>query len=105
MLFLIFGLITIAWSIFLYFFLPDSPSSASFLTPSEREFASLRPKKFQRTTQTKKWDRDQFIETMKDIKAWWFFFFSFVICVPNGGTTSVRPINPTDCVLFILTLQ
>ncbi|RSL95380.1 hypothetical protein CEP52_012069 [Fusarium oligoseptatum] len=66
MLFLIFGLITIAWSIFLYFFLPDSPSGATFLTPSEREFASLRPKKFQRTTQTKKWDRDQFIETMKD---------------------------------------
>ncbi|KAL6355617.1 hypothetical protein LRP88_11220 [Fusarium phalaenopsidis] len=92
MLFLIFGLITIAWSIFLYFFLPDSPSNATFLTPSEREFASLRPKKFQRTTQTKKWDRDQFIETMKDVKAWWFFFFSFVICVPNGGTTSFSTI-------------
>ncbi|KAF4470370.1 hypothetical protein FALBO_2729 [Fusarium albosuccineum] len=88
MLFLIFGLITIAWSVFLYFYLPDSPATARFLTPSEREFAALRPKKFQRTTQTKKWDRGQFIETMKDVKAWWFFLFSFIICVPNGGTTS-----------------
>ncbi|KAF0639427.1 hypothetical protein FPSE5266_08048 [Fusarium pseudograminearum] len=92
MLFLIFGLITIAWSVLTFFMLPDSPSTAKFLTTSEREFASLRPKKFQRTTQTKKWDRGQFIETMTDVKAWWFFFFSFVICVPNGGTTSFSTI-------------
>ncbi|KAL2866586.1 major facilitator superfamily domain-containing protein [Aspergillus lucknowensis] len=88
MLFVIFGLITVAWSILLWFFLPDSPSDARFLNPTEREFASLRPKKFQHTTQTKKWIRPQFIETWKDVKTWWFLLFSFVICVPNGGTTS-----------------
>ncbi|KAL2852395.1 major facilitator superfamily domain-containing protein [Aspergillus pseudoustus] len=88
MLFVIFGLITVAWSVLLWFFLPDSPSNARFLTPTEREFASLRPKKFQHTTQTKHWDRGQFIETWKDFKSWWFLLFSFVICVPNGGTTS-----------------
>ncbi|CBF81557.1 uncharacterized protein ANIA_10720 [Aspergillus nidulans FGSC A4] len=92
MLFLIFGLITVAWSVFLWFFLPDDPSTARFLNPTEREFASLRPKKFQRTTQTKKWDKCQFIETMKDVKTWWFLLFSFVICVPNGGTTSLNTI-------------
>ncbi|KAF4953956.1 hypothetical protein FGADI_5605 [Fusarium gaditjirri] len=92
MLFLIFGLITIAWSVLTFFFLPDSPVTAGFLSTSEREFAALRPKKFQRTTQTKKWDREQFIETMKDVKAWWFFFFSFIICIPNGGTTSFSTI-------------
>lgn len=89
MLFIIFGLITIAWSFVLYFCLPDSPATAKFLTPPEREFTSLRPKKFQRTTQTKKWDRSQFMETLRDVKTWWFFIFSFVICIPNGGTTSV----------------
>ncbi|KAF5599012.1 DAL5-Allantoate ureidosuccinate permease [Fusarium pseudoanthophilum] len=92
MLFLIFGLITIAWSVLTFFFLPDSPATAGFLSTSEREFAALRPKKFQRTTQTKKWDRGQFIETMKDVKSWWFFFFSFIICIPNGGTTSFSTI-------------
>src|SRR5699024_4308398 len=90
MLFVIFGLITVAWSILLWFYLPDAPSNARFLTPTEREFASLRPKKFQHTTQTKKWDRGQFIETWKDVKTWWLLIFSFIICVPNGGTTSVR---------------
>ncbi|KAJ5085197.1 major facilitator superfamily domain-containing protein [Penicillium argentinense] len=91
-LFLIFGLISIAWSIVMFFYLPDSPAKAKFLTTSEREFASLRPKKFQKTTQTRKWDFVQFIEAMKDVKTWWFFFFSFVICVPNGGTTSFSTI-------------
>lgn len=80
-----------AWAVVLWFFLPDSPQNAHFLTPAEREFASLRPKKFQRTTQTKKWDKKQFLETMTDVKVWWFLLFSFVICVPNGGTTSVCP--------------
>ncbi|CAH0025176.1 unnamed protein product [Clonostachys rhizophaga] len=92
MLFLIFGLITIAWSVVMFFYLPDSPTKAKFLTPSEREFVSLRPKKFQRTTQTRKWDRGQFVECMKDVKSWWFFLFSFIICVPNGGTTSFSTI-------------
>ncbi|KAF7555492.1 hypothetical protein G7Z17_g2110 [Cylindrodendrum hubeiense] len=87
-LFLLFGLITVAWSVVAWFYLPDSPLTAKFLTPAEREFVALRPQKYQKTTQTKKWDRDQFIEALKDPKAWWFFFFSFVICVPNGGTTS-----------------
>ncbi|OJJ02776.1 hypothetical protein ASPVEDRAFT_131759 [Aspergillus versicolor CBS 583.65] len=92
MLFVIFGLITVAWSILLWFYLPDTPSNARFLTPTEREFASLRPKKFQHTTQTKKWDQGQFIETWKDVKTWWFLLFSFIICVPNGGTTSFNTI-------------
>lgn len=89
MLFLIFGLITVAWSVLLWFCLPDSPSTAHFLTPIERKIASLRPKKFQRTTQTKKWDRAQFKEAFMDLKTWWFVLFAFVISVPNGGLTSV----------------
>ncbi|KOS47689.1 hypothetical protein ACN38_g1366 [Penicillium nordicum] len=88
LLFLLFGLITVAWSIVTFFYLPDSPETASFLSASERKFAALRPYKFQRTTQTKSWDGRQFMESLKDIKSWWFFLFSFVICVPNGGTTS-----------------
>ncbi|KAF9890765.1 hypothetical protein FE257_005634 [Aspergillus nanangensis] len=87
-LFLVFGLVTVAWSFVLWFFLPDSPLNAGFLTPEEREYVSLRPKKFQRTTQTKKWDRTQFFEAITDFKTWWFFVFAFVTCVPNGGTTS-----------------
>ena len=89
MLFLIFGLATIAWSVVLWFYLPDSPSTASFLTPRERELAALRPKKSQHITQTKKYNFSQLKETLLDPQAWWFLIFVFEICIPNGGTTSV----------------
>lgn len=89
-LFLILGLVTTAWGILLFFLLPDSPSTARFLTHSQREFAALRPKKFSHTTQTKKLDRDQFIEALKDVKTWWVMCFMFVSSVPNGGISSVR---------------
>ncbi|KAH8687311.1 major facilitator superfamily domain-containing protein [Tricladium varicosporioides] len=87
-LFLVFGLITVAYGAILWVLLPDSPENARFLSAVERELASLRPKKFQHTSQTKKWSKEQFIETLKDPKSWWFLFFVFVISIPNGGTTS-----------------
>jgi len=88
-LFVTFGLITVAWSVVLWFLLPDSPLNARFLNELEREVASLRPKKFQHTTQTKNFNWSQAAEVLKDFQAWWFLLFSFVISVPNGGTTSV----------------
>ncbi len=88
-LFLILGLVTVAWGILLFFLMPDSPLTARFLTPSQREFASLRPKKFLHTTQTKKLDKTQIIEALKDVKTWWVMCFAFVACVPNGGISSV----------------
>ena len=84
---------TVAWSVVTFFYLPDSPQTAKFLSPAEREWAALRPYKYQKTIQTKSWDRHQFIESLADIKTWWFLLFSFVICVPNGGTTSVGTIS------------
>jgi ACS family allantoate permease-like MFS transporter len=40
--FLIFGPMTIAWGIFLFFFLPTSPMTAWFLTERERKIAVMR---------------------------------------------------------------
>ncbi|KAJ6142194.1 hypothetical protein N7497_011293 [Penicillium chrysogenum] len=84
LLFLLFGLITVAWSVVTFFYLPDSPQTARFLSASEREFAALLPKDYANQIL----GQGQFIEALKDVKSWWFFLFSFVICVPNGGTTS-----------------
>ncbi|KAJ2980994.1 hypothetical protein NQ176_g2309 [Zarea fungicola] len=49
-------------------------------------------KKFSHTTQTKKLDRDQFIEALKDVKTWWVMCFMFVSSVPNGGISSFQTI-------------
>lgn len=42
LIFLIFGPISIAWGVFLFFALPTSPMTAWFLTEREREVAVLR---------------------------------------------------------------
>jgi hypothetical protein len=34
--FLVFGALTVAWSIFIYFFLPDTPANARFLNKEDR---------------------------------------------------------------------
>ncbi|TVY82130.1 putative transporter [Lachnellula suecica] len=86
--FLVLGVLTVAWGMAIWFLLPDSPETAYFLTPSERTFAALRPRKFQRTSQLKKWSRKQFVETLKDLKSWWFFIFLIVTSIPAGGFTT-----------------
>jgi hypothetical protein len=73
----------------MWFLLPDSPETAYFLKPTERIFAALRPRKFQRTSQLKKWDGKQFVEAFKDPKSWWFFIFLIVTSIPAGGLTTV----------------
>ncbi|OJJ38114.1 hypothetical protein ASPWEDRAFT_104581 [Aspergillus wentii DTO 134E9] len=85
LMFLIFGLVTVVWAGVLWFFLPDGPMEARFLSRTEREYVALRPKMFQRTTQTKTWEGRQVVEAVGDVKVWWFCVFVFVICVPNGG--------------------
>ncbi|GES63211.1 MFS general substrate transporter [Aspergillus terreus] len=91
-LFILFGLLTVLWSIVLWFFLPDSPDDAYFLNEKERAFAALRPKKSQHTTQTKIWKQDQFLETLRDAKSWWFAVFMFNLMVPSGGVTAFSTI-------------
>ncbi|EAU32662.1 conserved hypothetical protein [Aspergillus terreus NIH2624] len=94
-LFILFGLLTVLWSTVLWFFLPDSPDDAYFLNEKERTFAALRPKKSQHTTQTKIWKQDQFVETLRDPKSWWFAAFMFNLMVPSGGVTAVcSPLQP-----------
>ncbi|GAB1218630.1 hypothetical protein ATERTT37_007893 [Aspergillus terreus] len=91
-LFILFGLLTVLWSTVLWFFLPDSPDDAYFLNEKERTFAALRPKKSQHTTQTKIWKQDQFVETLRDPKSWWFAVFMFNLMVPSGGVTAFSTI-------------
>lgn len=69
-LFTIFGLITCAWGVILYFTLPDSPSAASFLAPAEREVADLRPQKTQHSFKKNEWSKLQCIEALQDPKTW-----------------------------------
>ncbi|KAF7322485.1 hypothetical protein HMN09_00026900 [Mycena chlorophos] len=69
-LFMITGIITLITSILFWFFFPDSPTTARFLTTEERVLAVERIKVNQAGVENKHWKRSQFIATIKDPKIW-----------------------------------
>lgn len=87
--FIILGVATFLWAFVLLFFLPDSISTASFLTPEERQWAVDRvviagTGQMEKTT----WKWDQMIECLQDPKTWIIWSIALLCQIPNGGTQS-----------------
>jgi len=78
------GLITLVTSVLFWFFFPDSPTTAKFLTPEERILAVQRIKVNQTGVENKRWKRDQFIETLKDPKVWLLALFAAISNIVNS---------------------
>lgn len=90
-LYIIFGSATAIWGLIVLIFLPDTISSAKFLTLEEKECAEGRVSKAGTgiTMSIKnEWKGDQVIECLIDPKTWFCFFISLFTMIPNGGTTS-----------------
>jgi ACS family allantoate permease-like MFS transporter len=87
--YIIYGLITLFWAIALFLFLPDSPTSARFLTEREGQEASdrLRVNQTGLNDNSIKWE--QVWEALKDYKIWMLFFYQIANNIPNGGLTTV----------------
>ncbi|KAJ7910095.1 major facilitator superfamily domain-containing protein [Mycena leptocephala] len=92
--FYILGAITMAWSFVIFFFLPDSPASAGFLTPEMRVLAVQRVAANQLGIKNKKFKREQVIVAIKDIKIWILFASVFAAAIPNGVVRYVLPVIP-----------
>lgn len=89
-LFLILGAVTVAYSVFLWTLLPDSPTKARFLNTREKKLAVLR------TLEDKSSAMDendfqiyQVLEALKDPQAWLLVFYTFSVNICNGGITTV----------------
>ncbi len=85
--FIILGIATFLWAFVMFFVLPDSISSAKFLTEEERKFAADRVV-VAGTGQTEntQWQWDQFVECLIDPKTWFVFGLEILTQIPNGGT-------------------
>ncbi|KAE8393726.1 major facilitator superfamily domain-containing protein [Aspergillus alliaceus] len=85
--FIILGLATFLWGFVLLIFLPDSISTAAFLTPEEREYMAHRAI-IAGTGRTEKttWKWPQAIECLQDPKTWHLFAIAILTQIPNGGT-------------------
>ncbi|KAG5645599.1 hypothetical protein DXG03_005737 [Asterophora parasitica] len=69
------GLLTLVVAVLFWFFFPDSPVSARFLTADEKSKAVQRIKVNQAGVENKRWKRDQFIEAFTDPKTWLLALF------------------------------
>ncbi|KAJ3744969.1 major facilitator superfamily domain-containing protein [Lentinula detonsa] len=80
------GLITLVTSVCFWFWFPNSPTTAWFLTAEERVLAVQRIKVNQTGVENKHWKREQFIETLQDPKIWVMALFAAVANIPNSLT-------------------
>ncbi|KAJ7508955.1 major facilitator superfamily domain-containing protein [Mycena galericulata] len=80
------GILTLITSVSFWFFFPDSPTTAWFLTPAERAIAVMRLKENQTGVENKHFKKEQMIEALTDPKTWLFALFSALDNVPNSLT-------------------
>ncbi|XWW92704.1 hypothetical protein V2A60_000629 [Cordyceps javanica] len=88
LIFLIFGPISIAWGVVLFFALPTSPMTAWFLTEREREVAVLRVIENHTGIENRKYKGYQVKEALLDPQVWMLCANSFLQCIPGGGLTA-----------------
>ncbi|GAA6038691.1 hypothetical protein JCM8097_002348 [Rhodosporidiobolus ruineniae] len=92
LLFILVGAVTFAWSIVTFIFLPDSPTTAWWLTMRERVIATERTKENRTGTENKTLKKSQIVEAFTDPKTYFFFAINLVLNVPNSGLTTFNSI-------------
>lgn len=90
--FIIFGSLSIAWGIVSLIALPDLPSTAKFLTESERLIAVNRVASNKQGVKNRHFSKYQAIQTIKDPKTWILFTMATGAQVPNSALTSFTSI-------------
>ena len=85
--FLIFGSVSLALGILALIFLPDQPSTAKFLTDSEKVIAAKRVSANRQGIKNSHFKKYQMWQTFRDPKTWVLFIMAVGAQVPNSATT------------------
>ncbi|EON96760.1 putative allantoate permease protein [Phaeoacremonium minimum UCRPA7] len=88
-LFIVLGGVTVIWGIFVFFYLPDNPGNAKWLTPREKAMVVRRVSENQTGIQNKQWKWYQLRECLLDYRSWLLFFYIIGVTIPNGGLNTV----------------
>jgi len=86
--FLLTGLLTIAFGFVLLVFMPDSPLNARFLSPAEKAMAIERIRGNNQGVGNKHFKWYQVKEALTDPRTWLFVAYSLIADIPNGGLTN-----------------
>ncbi|CAE7089673.1 unnamed protein product [Rhizoctonia solani] len=90
--FLFIGLLTVVCSPVVYFVLPDSPTTAKFLSREEKVIALERLRANNQGTESKNWEWSQVWEVLTDPKTYLWLAMQFVTALPSGGISTFGPL-------------
>ncbi|KAK7711593.1 hypothetical protein SLS57_008076 [Botryosphaeria dothidea] len=85
-LFIVLGAVTFLWGIPMLLFLPDSITTANFLTTEEKRIAERRVSISGTGKAKRAFQPAQALECLVDPKTYFFFAISLLTQIPNGGT-------------------
>ncbi|KAI9733636.1 MAG: hypothetical protein M1834_003238 [Cirrosporium novae-zelandiae] len=86
--FLTLGAFTILWAFVVYFFLPNNPLEAKWLSSRERYMLIQRKATDNTGVEAKSFKLEQVYEAIFDIKTWLIWIAIIALQVPNGGLTT-----------------
>ncbi|KAF5613573.1 allantoate permease [Fusarium subglutinans] len=105
--FLFFGAITVGVSFVMFFWMPNSPTEAKFLTDEDKIIAIERLRNNQMGVMSREWRMSHVVETLKDLKTWCWVAMIFCISVPSNGISTFGPLiiksfvsDPFETMLF-----
>lgn len=105
--FLFCGLLTVAFSVVVFLFLPDSPMTARFLKGDDKLMAVERLRMNQMGVSSGVWRWDHVKECVLDPKTWIWFAMLTAVSIPSGGITTFGPLivqsfgfDPFTTILF-----
>ncbi|KAL6247602.1 hypothetical protein RBB50_005948 [Rhinocladiella similis] len=86
--FLVLGIFTLLWSFVVYFFLPNNPLDAGWLSGREKYIIIQRKASDNTGVESKVFKKEQVFEAVLDIRTWLIWFAIVALQVPNGGLTT-----------------
>lgn len=91
----------------MFFWMPDSPTEAKFLTDDDKVIAIERLRNNQMGIMSREWRYSHFFEALRDIKTWLWVIMIFCISVPSNGISTFGPLiiqsfvtDPFQTILF-----
>ncbi|KAK5782438.1 hypothetical protein RI543_000375 [Arxiozyma heterogenica] len=87
-LFIIIGVITLFLGSLIYYWIPDNPSNARFLTKNEKLMVVQRIRSNQQGFGNHRIKIYQILEALRDPRTWLYFFIAVTSNIPNGGITN-----------------
>lgn len=76
----------------MFFWMPDSPIEAKFLSDGDKVLAIERLRGNRMGVMSREWRHEHFIEALRDVKTWLWVVMIFCISVPSNGISVFGPL-------------